>query len=420
MFIVNDDLSIYVTRGDIVLLDVTADDNGENYVFQPGDVVRFKVFGKKACDRVVLEKDFVIAEATETAHIVLDGEDTKIGGIISKPVDYWYEVELNPLNHPQTIIGYDDDGAKIFKLLPEGADVEVPEVKPEDIPLVDDHLDITSTRPVENQAITREVAMLRGAIKDNADGVEAALAVETVRCINHRGWHEAPENTLAAYRQSRKHGFCHVECDVSFTSDGVAVLLHDATVDRTSNGTGNIADISFADVRDCDFGAWKSAEYAGEKIPTFSEFILLCKRLGMHAYIKLQAGSEQQIAQLANIVKMHGMKGNVTWISASDAYLAYIKEADPKARLGYVVNTIDSAVISKALGLQGDNDVFIDCNYENADADAVSLCANADIPLEVWTVNGKNALLALNPYVSGVTSDSLVARKVLCDAAIWN
>ena len=125
MFKVNaDDLSIYATRGDIVFFSVTAEENGEKHTFQAGDVVRFKVFAKKDCENVVLQKDFPVTEATDMVDIFLTEEDTKIGEVISKPVDYWYEVELNPFDNPQTIVGYDDDGAKIFKLFPEGRDLD--------------------------------------------------------------------------------------------------------------------------------------------------------------------------------------------------------------------------------------------------------------------------------------------------------
>ncbi len=156
MFVVNDDLSIYATRGDIVFFNVTAEDNGKNYKFQVGDIVRIKVYGKKDAEEVVLQKDFPVTEITEKVEIYLSEEDTKIGEVISKPKDYWYEVELNPNDNPQTIIGYDEDGAKVFKLFPEGDDIPpLPDPKPEEIPIVDEELDFYSTRPVQNQAITR-------------------------------------------------------------------------------------------------------------------------------------------------------------------------------------------------------------------------------------------------------------------------
>lgn len=120
MFIVNDDMTINITRGDTMILSVCAVVGDVPYEFKNGDIVRLKVFTKKDCADVVLEKDIAVIEPTTEVEIELNGEDTKIGEVISKPVEYWYEVELNPDTEPQTIIGYDDDGAKVFKLFPEG------------------------------------------------------------------------------------------------------------------------------------------------------------------------------------------------------------------------------------------------------------------------------------------------------------
>ena len=106
----------------MAVFSVGASDGETNYQFKIGDVVRLKVFAKKDCADVVLQKDTTVTEATDTVAIILDKEDTTIGEVISKPVDYWYEVELNPETQPQTIIGYDEDGAKVFKLFPEGGE----------------------------------------------------------------------------------------------------------------------------------------------------------------------------------------------------------------------------------------------------------------------------------------------------------
>ena len=187
MFQLNDDLSIYATRGDVVFFSVTADVDGAKYVFQAGDVVRFKVYGKKNAESVVLQKDFPVSDATESVSIYLSETDTKIGNVISKPTDYWYEIELNPFDNPQTIIGYDEDGAKVFKLFPEGGDIEEYEPTPEDIPFVDDTLDLTSTRPVQNQAVARAVVRLEAKTDDNAAQLSEladALAVEKARITN--------------------------------------------------------------------------------------------------------------------------------------------------------------------------------------------------------------------------------------------
>jgi hypothetical protein len=124
MFKVNEDKSIYLTRGDHIQLTLMASDGDDDYTFRQGDLVRFKVFEKKNCENVVLQKDFRVESDTTEVVITLEEEDTKIGEEISKPKDYWYEVEVNPEIQPTTIIGYDEDGAKIFKLFPEGGDLE--------------------------------------------------------------------------------------------------------------------------------------------------------------------------------------------------------------------------------------------------------------------------------------------------------
>lgn len=120
MFVINEDLSINITRGDAAAFSVGALIGEEEYTFRVDDVVRFKVFEKKNCEEVVLKKDITVSEETKRVQIALDSDETKIGGVISKPTDYWYEVELNPDTYPQTIIGYDENGAKVFRLYPEG------------------------------------------------------------------------------------------------------------------------------------------------------------------------------------------------------------------------------------------------------------------------------------------------------------
>lgn len=162
MFSIDNDLTIHITRGDIAYINVSLENEGEPYKFKGGDIVRFKVFGKKDCANIVLQKDFTIFDESETAEIFLSEEDTKIGGVINKHTDYWYEIELNPDSQTQTVIGYDEDGAKIFRLYPEGRNISVenPDITPEDIPIIDRELDVTSKRPVENQAVAKVVINL--------------------------------------------------------------------------------------------------------------------------------------------------------------------------------------------------------------------------------------------------------------------
>ena len=122
MFFIDEDKTIHITRGDVAIVEITAISEAGDYIFAVGDVVRISVFDKKGCDNVVLRKDTNVEEETTAVEIYLDSEDTKFGEVISKTKDYWYEIELNPGTAPQTIIGYDEDGAKVFKLYPEGGD----------------------------------------------------------------------------------------------------------------------------------------------------------------------------------------------------------------------------------------------------------------------------------------------------------
>lgn len=122
MFVINEDMSIYVTRGDACTIDVSATTSEEMYTFAEGDTIRLNVMEKRNCSNVVLSKDVVASGGEESLAISLSGDDTKIGEVISKPTDYWYEVQLNPETQPQTIIGYDEDGGKVFRLYPEGGE----------------------------------------------------------------------------------------------------------------------------------------------------------------------------------------------------------------------------------------------------------------------------------------------------------
>ena len=90
----------------------------------------------------------------------------------------------------------------------------------------------------------------------------------------HRGWSEQyPENTMEAYRAAAALGVDQIEIDVRVTKDGELVLIHDATVDRTTNGTGRVCDMTLAELRALDAGSYKDPKFAGCRIPTLKEFM---------------------------------------------------------------------------------------------------------------------------------------------------
>ena len=244
-----------------------------------------------------------------------------------------------------------------------------------------------------------------------------------VKAINHRGYSvDAPENTIPAYIMSKKMGFSYVECDVSFTSDGVAVLLHDNTIDRTSNGSGAISSLTYEEVSSYDFGSWKSEQYTGTKIPTFEEFIQCCKFLGLYPYIELKSNggyTQEMISGIVSTVEKYGMKGKVTYISFLSTYLHYVKNADEYARLGYL-SVIDQNAMNLANQLKtGYNEVFMDVSHTNVNDEGIQMCIDNGLPLELWTINDENTLISkVTDYVSGVTSDCLIAGKILYEKKI--
>lgn len=109
------------------------------------------------------------------------------------------------------------------------------------------------------------------------------------RLIAHRGGaRTAPENTLAAIKLAAANGADGVEIDVRVTSDGTPVLMHDATLERTTNGKGKVAGTTLAQLRDLDAGSWFDKKFCGEPVPTLAEALKLCARLGMDVVIDIK------------------------------------------------------------------------------------------------------------------------------------
>lgn len=129
-----------------------------------------------------------------------------------------------------------------------------------------------------------------------------------IAVIGHRGGRAlAPENTLAAFRNAIRLGADYVELDVRETRDGALVLMHDRTVDRTTNGTGAVKDLDFATIRALDAGSKFAPQYTGEKVPTLEEALLLCKDR-VHIYLDHKEAPTEKILAL---LKKHGMENQV-------------------------------------------------------------------------------------------------------------
>lgn len=252
---------------------------------------------------------------------------------------------------------------------------------------------------------------------------------KTVKAINHRGGcNIAPENTIPAFILSKQMGFNYVEADVVFTSDFVPVLLHDDTIDRTSNGTGNVWEMTYQDIFQYDFNylnGKKIQGYDGVKIATFDEFIRCCKNLGLHPYIELKTPkvtySGEWFAGLVEIVKSCGMQDEVTWISFNHRLLKHIKNADPTARLGYLNTSFDGDDVLRwdyvKEIITDTNEVFMNINTAALTPSVISRCKKEGYPVEAYCPNDTAWIETMDSYISGVTSDTLIAGKVLSENA---
>ncbi|MCB2041373.1 MAG: glycerophosphodiester phosphodiesterase [Burkholderiaceae bacterium] len=109
------------------------------------------------------------------------------------------------------------------------------------------------------------------------------------RWIAHRGAGKlAPENTLAAFRLGAHHGYRMFECDVKLSRDGVPFLMHDATLNRTTNGSGTGGAHDWLALSQLDAGGWHSRQFAGETLPTLDNIARYCRANGHHLNIEIK------------------------------------------------------------------------------------------------------------------------------------
>lgn len=248
-----------------------------------------------------------------------------------------------------------------------------------------------------------------------------------LRAVNHRGYNTiAPENTLSAFRLSAEMGFKWVELDVQWTSDGVPVILHDATINRTSDGTGAIKDLSLAEVKQYDFGSWKSEEYAGEQIPTFEEALLCCKWAGLKIYVEIKTAtlSDAKADLLASMIKGTGMSDACDFIQANSANVDALKKMGalfPQARLGYVKpatlsEEVTIARIDELLppNYTVGNKVFADLAYSDSvlgSSTFIPELIGRGVELELWDCRYSRDIVST--YVTGVTINSVITNQGL-------
>ncbi len=163
--------------------------------------------------------------------------------------------------------------------------------------------------------------------------------------VAHRGLlRHSPENTLANFRAclELRLGF---EFDVSRTSDGHLVCIHDNTVDRTTNGTGQVAALTLAEIRKLDAGSWFDSKFAGEKVPTVDEVLRLIADYKQHdVLIAVDLKSENAGRDVVRLAEKHKVLHRLLFIGRTivePELRQQIKAASPDAHTAAVANNSD-------------------------------------------------------------------------------
>ncbi len=218
------------------------------------------------------------------------------------------------------------------------------------------------------------------------------------RWIAHRGaGNLAPENTLAAFRLGASHGYRMFECDVKLSADGVPFLMHDATLQRTTDGPARLGikaspvggDHPWGVLSQLDAGSWHSRSYAGEPLPSFEAIAHYCLHNGyfLNIEIKPTPGLERQTGE---VVARHAAR---LWQGAAvpplltsfkPEALAAARDAQPELPRGLLLKSLPKGWLETAVELEC---VAIVCNQALWDPASVAQAKNARLRTLSYTVN---------------------------------
>lgn len=182
----------------------------------------------------------------------------------------------------------------------------------------------------------------------NAHGQDPAeqrlrLAANRVtQIIAHRGASaERPECTLAAIRRAVEVGATAVEVDVRTSQDGKLFILHDATLDRTTNGKGPAGDLTLAQLQQLDAGSWFGRDYRGEQIPSLKEVAIAC-RGKVDLLLDLKEQGDEYDRQVMDVVRKHGDPAKTVVGVRSLAQAKRFRELLPKSRQLALIPSVDA------------------------------------------------------------------------------
>jgi len=226
-----------------------------------------------------------------------------------------------------------------------------------------------------------------------------------VLIIAHRGASgNAPENTLAAFRKAVALGATFIETDLQLSRDARFVAIHDATVNRTTNGQGAVHDMSLTDLRKLDAGSWFGSEFAGERIPTLEEIFEFSKKNDVVFYLEIKPGAAWGGEHaLVGALRESGEIPRAVVISFDAAIVLNLRKIEPTLMTGLLYDGQIENPLDKAVEI-GARQVAV-----RGDLVTPALIAQAkkkDLQVVCWTVNHPAHMRMLAAAgVDGIMSD---------------
>jgi glycerophosphoryl diester phosphodiesterase len=233
--------------------------------------------------------------------------------------------------------------------------------------------------------------------------------------IAHRGQPaEAPEQTLESFTLAIERGAEMIEADVQLTRDGVLAMMHDPTVDRTTDGHGRPADHTWAELQALDAGGWFGPTYAGVRIPSAADTIELARARGVRLCLEVKGrpGREANAIAVA-LARLIGTAGATSFAFMSSfhpAALAAARAEEPALliapeRLPEHGPRSTAVVVRHAVGLRAD---VLQHRWELLTAEVVDALHEADVAVWAWNTNDRRAIAVARALgVDGLITDDL-------------
>ena len=223
----------------------------------------------------------------------------------------------------------------------------------------------------------------------------------------HRGDRaRAPENTMPAFAAAFASELEFVETDVQLTLDGVPVLMHDETVDRTTDGTGAVADLTLAEIRGLDAGSWYAPQFAGTPVPLFDEFLDALAGTRKKALVELKGyWSPDGIRTVLDAVYLRGVQNRVVFASFNLTTVAHLADTAPAIPRVIIKRDLPEDPVSLARYYDAIAILTTPNSLEN-DPDAVSRMHEAGFGVLVYTLNSEKRWSEALAYgVDGIVTD---------------